>query len=80
LRFWDRSVPQSHKRRHNIQRDVQPNHNPRITYVDRRAGTGFGYQFGVATYTGTVESPTKMTGAVEFTGATRGKWTATKKE
>jgi hypothetical protein len=31
-----------------------------------------------ATYTGTIESPTKMTGTVEFTGATRGKWTATK--
>jgi hypothetical protein len=32
-------------------------------------------------YTGAVESPTKMTGAVEYIGGgTRGKWTATKKK
>ncbi len=46
----------------------------------------FGYDFtqdgqtGKATYTGTIESPTKMTGTVEFTGGARGKWTATKRE
>ena len=33
-----------------------------------------------ATYTGKVESPTKMTGTVEFSGDGQGKWTATKKE
>ena len=32
-----------------------------------------------ATYTGKVESPTKMTGIVEFSGDGQGKWTATKK-
>ena len=32
------------------------------------------------TYTGTIESPTKMTGTVEFTGGARGKWTASKKK
>lgn len=34
-----------------------------------------------ATYRGTIESPTKMSGAVEFTGAVTGTgtWTATKK-
>jgi hypothetical protein len=33
-----------------------------------------------ATYTGTLESPTKMTGTVEFNGGEqRGKWTGTKK-
>jgi hypothetical protein len=32
-------------------------------------------------YTGTIESPTKMTGDVEYIGGgTRGKWTATKKK
>jgi hypothetical protein len=43
----------------------------------------FGFEFsqegdtGKATYTGTIESPTKMTGTVEFTGdkgSERGKW------
>ena len=33
-----------------------------------------------ATYTGTIEGPTKMTGTVEFSVGERGKWTATKKE
>ena len=33
-----------------------------------------------ATYTGTVESPTKMTGTLEFSRGRRGKWTAIKKE
>jgi hypothetical protein len=33
-----------------------------------------------ATYTGAIESPTKMTGDVEYTGGARGKWTATKKK
>lgn len=32
-----------------------------------------------ATYTGKIESPTKMTGTVEFSGGAHGKWTATKK-
>jgi hypothetical protein len=35
---------------------------------------------GKATYTATIESPTKMTGTVEFSNGVRGKWTATKKE
>src|SRR5215510_12032225 len=45
----------------------------------------FGFEFtrdgesGKATYTATIDSPTKMTGTVEFTGGERGKWTATKK-
>lgn len=45
----------------------------------------FGFEFtnnGVtnkATYTGTIESATKMTGTVEFTTGRKGKWTATKK-
>jgi len=49
----------------------------------------FGFEFkqddmtGKATYTATIESPTKMKGTVEFSdnsGGERGKWTATKKE
>lgn len=32
-----------------------------------------------ATYMGKIESPTKMTGTVEFSGGPKGKWTATKK-
>jgi hypothetical protein len=46
----------------------------------------FGFEFpskdgeaGKATYTGTIESPTKMTGTVEFSdgnGSERGKWVA----
>ena len=49
----------------------------------------FGFDFkqddmtGKATYTATIESPTKMKGTVEFVdngGGERGKWTATKKE
>jgi hypothetical protein len=45
----------------------------------------FGFDFnrdgetGKATYNGTIESSTKMTGTVEFTGGERGKWTAVKK-
>src|SRR5262245_41002706 len=45
----------------------------------------FGFEFTregetfKATYTGTIESPTKMTGTVEFSGGPKGKWTATKK-
>jgi len=31
------------------------------------------------TYTGTIESQTKMSGTVEFSGGPKGKWTATKK-
>ncbi len=45
FRFWNRSVPQSHKRDTGTQCDAQPNHNSYITYLDRRAGTGFGYQY-----------------------------------
>lgn len=33
-----------------------------------------------ATYTGIIETPIKMTGAVEFSTGARGKWTATKKD
>jgi hypothetical protein len=33
-----------------------------------------------ATYTGAIESPTKMIGDVEYTGGARGKWTAKKKK
>lgn len=46
----------------------------------------FGFEFTrdgqtvKATYTGKVESPTKMTGTVEFSGDGQGKWTAIKKE
>jgi hypothetical protein len=46
----------------------------------------FGFEFTndgqtvKATYTGKVESPTKMTGTVQFGGEEQGKWTATKKE
>ncbi len=32
-----------------------------------------------ATYTGKIESSTKITGTVEFNGQAKGKWTATKK-
>ena len=32
-----------------------------------------------ATYTGTMESPTKMTGTIEFSTGAKGKWTAAKK-
>jgi hypothetical protein len=45
----------------------------------------FGFEFTrdgndlKATYTATIESAAKMTGIVEFSGGTRGKWTATKK-
>jgi hypothetical protein len=49
-----------------------------------RISTKFGStETGKATYTATIESPTKMTGTVEFSdngGRERGKWTATKKE
>jgi hypothetical protein len=47
----------------------------------------FGFEFtqdgdpGKATYTGTIESPTKMTGTVEFSGdkgSGRGKWVASR--
>jgi hypothetical protein len=45
----------------------------------------FGFEFKnedqtvKATYTGTIESQTKMSGTVEFSGGPKGKWTATKK-
>ena len=48
-----------------------------------KAVFGFDFTYDDAkekiTYTGNIESPTKMTGTVEFTGGERGKWTATKK-
>jgi len=45
----------------------------------------FGFDFSregetsKATYTGTIETPTKMEGTVEFSGGARGKSTADKK-
>lgn len=45
----------------------------------------FGFEFTndgetrKASYTGTVESATKMTGTMELSGGPKGKWTATKK-
>jgi hypothetical protein len=46
----------------------------------------FGFQFTnddgqnvKATYTGTLETPDKMTGTIEFEGGPKGKWTATRK-
>jgi hypothetical protein len=45
----------------------------------------FGFEFSnegqtlKATYTGTIESSSKMTGTVEFSGGPHGKWTATRK-
>jgi hypothetical protein len=54
------------------------------TVTDAKAVFGFDFtvdgETGKATYTGTIESPTKMTGTVEFSNGQRGKWTATKKE
>ena len=54
------------------------------TVTGPKAVFGFDFtvdgQTGKATYTGTLESPTKMTGTVEFSNGPRGKWTATKKE
>ena len=46
----------------------------------------FGYDLtvkgetGKATYTGNIESPTTMTGTLEFTNGQRGKWTAAKEK
>jgi hypothetical protein len=59
----------------------------KVTGTVTGAKAVFGFDFtqegvtGKATYTGTVENPTKMAGTVEFTGDARGngKWTATKK-
>jgi hypothetical protein len=45
----------------------------------------FGFEFSregqtyKATYTGAIETPTKMKGTVEFSAGARGKWTADKK-
>jgi hypothetical protein len=54
------------------------------TLMGAKAVFGFDFtvdgQTGKAAYTGNLESPTKMTGAVEFSNGPRGKWTATKKE
>ena len=61
----------------------------KVTGTVTGAKAVFGFDFkqedmsGKAKYTATIESPTKMTGTVEFTdngGGERGKWTATKKE
>jgi hypothetical protein len=57
----------------------------KVTGAVTGAKAVFGFDFnrdgetGKATYTGNIESATKMTGTVEFTGGERGKWTATKK-
>jgi hypothetical protein len=54
------------------------------TVTDAKAVFGFAFTFdgeaGKATYTATIEGPTKMTGTVEFSNGQRGKWTASKKE
>lgn len=54
------------------------------TVTDAKAVFGFDFtvdgQTGAATYTGTIESQTKMTGTVKFSNGPSGKWTATKKE
>jgi hypothetical protein len=61
----------------------------KVTGTVTGAKAVFGFDFknddmtGKATYTATIEIPTKMTGTVEFIdsgGGERGKWTATKKE
>ena len=58
----------------------------KVTGAVTGAKAVFGFNFAVdgqtgkVTYTGTIESPTKMTGTIEFTDGERGKWTATKKE
>ena len=61
----------------------------KVTGTVTGAKAVFGFDFkqddmtGKATYTATIESPTKMKGTVEFVdngGGERGKWTATKKE
>ncbi|HWO03013.1 MAG TPA: hypothetical protein VNS63_27480 [Blastocatellia bacterium] len=53
------------------------------TVKDNKAVFGFEFsneeQTRRATYTGVIESATKMSGTVEFTGGPRGKWTAVKK-
>jgi hypothetical protein len=54
------------------------------TVTGAKAVFGFDFTYDGAkekiTYTGNIESPTKMTGTVEFSNGQRGKWTATKKE
>jgi len=55
------------------------------TVTGAKAVFGFDYkldgQSGKATYTATIEGPTKMAGTIEFSdNGERGKWTATKKE
>ncbi|HEY7181713.1 MAG TPA: hypothetical protein VIC84_09860 [Blastocatellia bacterium] len=61
----------------------------KVTGAVAGAKAVFGFDFkqddmtGKATYTATIESPTKMKGTVEFVDngeGERGKWTATKKE
>jgi len=58
----------------------------KVTGAVTGAKAVFGFDFTIdgeaskATYTGNIESSTKMTGTVEFRNGPRGKWTATKKE
>jgi len=53
------------------------------TIKENKAVFGFAFtnegEARKATYTGTVESATRMTGTIEFSGGPKGKWTATKK-
>ncbi|HEU4391413.1 MAG TPA: hypothetical protein VFV34_26675 [Blastocatellia bacterium] len=57
----------------------------KVTGTVKEKTAVFGFDFesdgttSKATYTGTIESATKMTGTVEFAGGPKGKWTATKK-
>jgi len=57
----------------------------KVTGIVKGNQAVFGFEFKnedqtvKATYTGTIESQTKMTGTVEFSGGPKGKWTATKK-
>lgn len=57
----------------------------KVTGTVRGDQAVFGFEFKnedqtiKATYTGKIESPTKMTGTVEIGAQAKGKWTATKK-
>ena len=58
----------------------------KVTGAVTGAKAVFGFDFTIdgeaskATYTGNIESSTKMTGTVEFRNGPSGKWTGTKKE
>jgi hypothetical protein len=58
-------------------------HKVKGTVQDKSVVLGFEFeqqgQSLQATYKGTIESATKMSGTVEFTGGSTGKWTAVKK-